>query len=164
MYSKDGDQRSEDADSDSDRQQSGAGHVRGCSSNRLMQCFAGDCERIKRHSILQYFKISPSIGKKLKPGQKLPYPDNSSIEEITSYLTSVRVTLICPAAEGEEVDAGTAKPIAKGRQMYVSRCQTLAEFAKSSSHVYFRGNCDASMRNKSSSCYRVRWKGQICKL
>ena len=48
--------------------------------------------------------------------------------------------------EEEEADAGTGKPAVKGRQMYVSERLQFVEYATSSSHLYFRANCAASMK------------------
>ena len=67
---------------------------------------------------------------------------------ITSHLSSIEVSLLFPDGGAFSVDAGTAKPVVKGRQMYVSQRLTLVEYASTSTHLYFRANCDASMRDR----------------
>ena len=76
-------------------------------------------------------------------------PRQFSIETITDYLRNIEVQLVCGPgndSDSEDIRAGTKKPLVKGRQMYLSERLTLAEFAETPTHLYFRGNCEASMR------------------
>jgi hypothetical protein len=91
-------------------------------------------------------------------------PSSFSIEVLTSYLATVPVCMVMPHSSGQnedggeptegvgvnpaeiEVDAGTEKPAAKGRRMYVSEKLTLVEVATSGNTLLFRGNCEASLR------------------
>ena len=86
--------------------------------------------------------------KELTPQTKVTIPKEFSIAVLTDYLTKLPVSLGAAAAgDDEEVNAGTGKPVVKGRQMYVSKRLTLVEYTTSTTHIFFRANCDASMRN-----------------
>ena len=83
--------------------------------------------------------------------KELKIPSQFSIEKITDYLRNNEVSLLCFPSAGndsdeDDVQAGTQKPVVKGRKMYLSERLTHAEFAETGSHLYIRGNCEASMR------------------
>ena len=96
--------------------------------------------------------------KQIESDNIISIPKHFTIEEITSYLTTIQVSLVVQgpiirAGSGSDdedkdtnVAAGTLKPTVKGRQMYVSKRLTLVEYVETATHIYFRGNCQASMR------------------
>jgi hypothetical protein len=85
-------------------------------------------------------------------------PAAFSIEVVTKYLSTVSAAAITPHVsdglfdetdEGVvevEVDAGTEKPSVKGRRMNASEKLTMVEAAASGEDLFFRGNCEASLR------------------
>ena len=91
------------------------------------------------------FDDSSLVWQELTTTSKLPIPSGFSVMEIAQYLTDIQVSLLYGEDE-EVVGAGTAKPAVKGRQMYLSQHLTKVDYAASPSHLYFRGNCQASMK------------------
>jgi hypothetical protein len=84
---------------------------------------------------------------------KIRLPRGFTIERVTTYLSSFAVTLDGGGGERDDeglelVEAGTEKPIVKGRRMYASERLTLVEFASGSSTSFFRSNCEASLRKE----------------
>jgi hypothetical protein len=80
----------------------------------------------------------------------LSIPSTFTIVSITSYLSSLHVSLaVGDEDEDEEEDAGTQKPVIKGRQMYQSEKLTLAEYSSlNDGTLLFRGNCEASLKKQ----------------
>ena len=91
------------------------------------------------------FEDSSRDWQELTPSSKLSVPGGFTVMEITRYLTDIQVSLLYGDDE-EVVGAGTTKPAVKGRQMYVSQRLTKVDTAASPTHLYFRGNCQASMK------------------
>jgi hypothetical protein len=82
-------------------------------------------------------------------------PSSFSIDTITSYLSTIPVSMVIQQSaeeveeeqeEEEEANAGTDKPSVKGRRMYISEKLTLVEWATSGTNLLFRSNCEASLR------------------
>jgi hypothetical protein len=95
----------------------------------------------------------------------LSIPSAFSIASINAYLSCLLVSLSARAKEGEEevddeneddTEAGTRKPVVKGRQMYQSEKLTLAEWACLDNGTFlFRGNCEASLKKQMCRYPRV---------
>jgi hypothetical protein len=72
------------------------------------------------------------------------------MDSIVSYLATISVSLVAAADSDDEVmDAGTQKPVAKGRKMYRSEKLTHCEFSVTASgDLLLRANCEASMKKQ----------------
>jgi hypothetical protein len=72
------------------------------------------------------------------------------MDTIVSYLSSITISLLAAVeSDDETADAGTMKPVAKGRKMYRSEKISLCEVAVTSSGaLLFRSNCEASLRKQ----------------
>ena len=115
------------------------------------------------------FRLSPCVSDKQDEGEidstfsepgliwigieaatKSEIPVNFSISTITSFLSSVLTSQYQNDSEEEEdsiVDAGTKKPVVKGRLMYLSDKVNFAQFSKSpsTSNVLFRAHVEAHL-------------------
>jgi hypothetical protein len=72
------------------------------------------------------------------------------MDSIISYLSAINISLVAANDSDDElVDAGTQKPVAKGRKMYRSEKLTHCDVSETSSGTFlFRGNCEASMKKQ----------------
>jgi hypothetical protein len=77
-------------------------------------------------------------------------PASFAIDKIVTYLSTMTASLSCvDSSDDESADAGTKKPVVKGRRMYNSEKLGMCESAvQSNGAILFRANCDASLRRQ----------------
>jgi hypothetical protein len=119
---------------------------------------------IEAESEEDIFASDELVWREVTSHSQIAIPLSFSIDVLTTYLSTLPAALVTPHVETysdddleetEEgagarvqvkVDAGTEKPSVKGRRMYCSEKLTLVEAANSGSEVFFRANCEASLR------------------
>jgi hypothetical protein len=107
------------------------------------------------------FKDEALQWSEIRADSQVSVPAAFNIDTLAIYLRSVSVSLssVAPSedragqenesSEEEVYNAGTEKPVVKGRRMYLSEKLTFAETARASTHILFRGNCAASYKKLS---------------
>jgi hypothetical protein len=114
------------------------------------------------------FASDQLVWREITSHSQISIPSSFSIDVLTTYLSTLPAALVTVTPQVDaysdedmeetgkepssgarvqvEVDAGTEKPSVKGRRMYCSEKLTLVEAANSGSDVFFRANCEASLR------------------